>query len=486
MTECDEGLFRTPSRRDRDRVRYSREFQRLKGVTQVAHAGEAYLYHDRMTHSIKVAQVANSLSKIFHDRHNVSTEVTAGIDLPSTENTLANLLDPYIVEAAAHAHDLGHPPFGHAGEDELNDLVSHYSREVEGIEEIGFEGNAQSFRIVSRLSTHQDVEEGLNLTRATLNGMMKYPWSREDDSQHDNRGKWGYYPSDSDCFNWVRDGLGDYRNSGGLNDDRQTIEAQIMDYADDLTYAVHDLEDFYRSGIIPLHEIFREAIDEETMPSSDLGPYQRYTVSSRDHLDEFEDYLAKESDIDPNEVDVSEIFHGFAMEFDGSSKALVTPFEGTDGECSELKEFTSQLISQFLEADRKESPKHVYLNEVSNDPTLYNLVHSGYDNHIEVLKELTEFYVISNPTLMQQQQGQRRILQELFDVLYEEADSEKLPKSAIPTPYRDYLKQFDELDYSRTRLVTDLISSLTEKQAIELHKRLCGTSPGTLQEDIIG
>ncbi|OYR56541.1 deoxyguanosinetriphosphate triphosphohydrolase family protein [Halorubrum halodurans] len=480
-----EGLFRTPSRRDRDRVRFSREFRRLKAVTQVAHAGESYLYHDRLSHSLKVAQVASSLVKIFHERSDVSPEVTAGINFPDKSDKLGKFLDPYVVEAAAHAHDIGHPPFGHAGESELNRLVKHYSTTEEDIAEIGFEGNAQSFRVVTRLAAHRDANSGLNVTRATLNGMLKYPWSRRDDAMENNDEKWGYYPSDSDAFEWARNGLDDYRTSGPLKKERQTLEAQIMDYADDLTYAVHDLEDFYRSGIIPLHEIFRESLDEI---SSKRRPddLKRYSVSSRDHLDDFEDYLETESDIDPNEVEVAEIFASFAMEFDGSSKALVTPFEGTDAERRELNEFTSQLISKFLEADRKENPQAVYLESIPTDEDGFNLNTERYRVHIELLKALTEFYVISNPTLMQQQHGQRRVLSELFEALYGEADPEKVTKSAIPMPYRDRLKNIGESGTSRTRLVADLISSLTEKQTLRLHKRLCGDSPGSLQNNIIG
>ncbi|MDB2225938.1 dNTP triphosphohydrolase [Halorubrum ezzemoulense] len=483
--DSSEGLFRTPSRRDRDRVRFSREFRRLKTVTQVAHAGESYLYHDRLSHSLKVAQVASSLVKIFHERHNVSPEVTAGINFPSENDKLGRFLDPYVVEAAAHAHDIGHPPFGHAGENELNRLVKHYSTTEEDIAEIGFEGNAQSFRVVTRLAAHREANSGLNVTRATLNGMLKYPWSRGDDAIQNNDEKWGYYPTDTDAFEWARDGLDDYRTSGPLNEKRQTLEAQIMDYADDLTYAVHDLEDFYRSGIIPLHEIFREALDEVDKKGS-TGNLNKYTVSSRDHLDDFEDYLETDSNIDPNEVDVAEIFSNFVKEFDGSSKALVTPFEGTDAERRELNEFTSQLISKFLEANRKKSPKAVYLEPIPGDKDGFDLNTDEYKIHIELLKALTEFYVISNPTLMQQQHGQKRVLSELFESLYGEADPKKVTKSAIPMPYRDRLKNLNESGISRTRLVADLISSLTEKQTLRLHKRLCGDSPGSLQNSIIG
>ena len=150
-------------------------------------------------------------------------------------------LDPDVVEAASLAHDLGHPPFGHDGEEVISELLDSCDRD-------GFEGNAQSFRIVTRLATHTDNtaaptdEVGLNLTRATLNAILKYPWLRSEPGKP--RDKWGAYGADRTRFEWARSGWSD-----GLC----SLESRLMDWADDVTYAVHDLEDFYRAGLIPLH-----------------------------------------------------------------------------------------------------------------------------------------------------------------------------------------------------------------------------------------
>ena len=229
---------RDPYQRDRDRVLYSPEFRRLTGVTQVASASEGDIFHNRLTHSLKVAQVgrrlAERLSTEFHDE----VETWGGLDAD-------------VVEAAALAHDLGHPPFGHDGEEVLCELVDE-----SGLD--GFEGNAQSFRIVTRLAAHADNDRdnqgglwgnvGLNLTRATLNALLKYPWRRAPFGK--GHRKWGAYRVDKHRFDWTRVGWGD-----GV----VSLEAQLMDWADDVTYAVHDLEDFYRAGLIPIHRLVNPA-----------------------------------------------------------------------------------------------------------------------------------------------------------------------------------------------------------------------------------
>ena len=155
-------------------------------------------------------------------------------------------LSPDVVEAAALAHDLGHPPFGHTAEEELDKLM----RAV-GVYD-GFEGNPQSFRVVTKLSIRNTEFPGLNLTRATLNAILKYPWHRQADLPERSK-KWGAYPSEKDEFAWVRE--------DETQDHLKSAEAELMDFADDIAYAIHDVEDFFRTGLIPLDRLFRD--DEE-------------------------------------------------------------------------------------------------------------------------------------------------------------------------------------------------------------------------------
>jgi dGTPase len=193
------SLVRTEAQLDRDRILYCPHFSRLADVTQVRTLESDQLVHNRLTHSLKVAQIARRITeKLLEDQR-------------SDQRELANewQLNPDVSEAAGLAHDLGHPPFGHIAEDELNLLVSNSDPLVEG-----YEGNAQSFRIVTRLGVSdtwpvQDPEStnalGLNLTKATLNAILKYPWLHLENDKKKN--KWGAYASEKEIFERTRENL---------------------------------------------------------------------------------------------------------------------------------------------------------------------------------------------------------------------------------------------------------------------------------------
>jgi dGTPase len=184
--------MRTEAQRDRDRILYSSAFLRLGHVTQVASPEAGYNFHSCLTHSMKVAQVARGLAQ--------RMKALAGQGKLDTGSTrLVECLDEDAAEAAALAHDLGHPPFGHLAEKVLQAKSSHAT----------FEGNPQSFRIVTRLALRSHQAGGLNLTRRTLNGILKYPWLRAEEPP-ERLEKWGAYAdSDSQVFHWTRRGLPD-------------------------------------------------------------------------------------------------------------------------------------------------------------------------------------------------------------------------------------------------------------------------------------
>ncbi|MDN5791647.1 MAG: HD domain-containing protein, partial [Brevibacterium aurantiacum] len=155
---------------DIERIRFSPFFSRLAAVTQVIpQAGSGTVIHNRLTHSLKVSAVARSIA------------ITLNNSDERTRTLLSELggCDPVVVQAAAAAHDMGHPPFGHLGEKELDRV----SRSVLRLPD-GFEGNAQTFRILTALDSCDATARGLNLTRAVKAAVLKYPWARSDWTQH--------------------------------------------------------------------------------------------------------------------------------------------------------------------------------------------------------------------------------------------------------------------------------------------------------------
>lgn len=258
----DSADVRTESERDRGRLSYSPYLRRLAGVTQVVSPDlNAARMHTRSSHTHKVALVAREIADAITRR--AATDTTAADTIRA-----AGGLDVAACEAAGLAHDLGHPPFGHAGEERLNARL----RRV-GVRD-GFEGNAQSFRIVTRLDRNKPTRiNGLDLTNVTLAAISKYPWTRrKDDSDDDDvMQKFGAYSTEAEELKRSRRAIMAGSAARGI---RQTLEASVMDLADDLAYAVHDLEDFFAAGAInPIsaRTDVEDAIDSVTAQAGDWG-----------------------------------------------------------------------------------------------------------------------------------------------------------------------------------------------------------------------
>jgi dGTPase len=413
---------RSSAQRDRDRILYSSAFRRLSGITQVASPGEFYPVHNRLTHSLKVAQVGRSLAlHLLRDSKNRDLAPHIGG------------LDPDVVEAAGLAHDLGHPPFGHIAETELDQLLVEDSYGGSVLE--GYDGNAQTFRIVTRLAVRYRHSPGLNLTRATLRAILKYPWKRAlEGKRHD---KWGVFASESADFEWCC-------QDSPLGMNERSLEAQLMDWADDIAYAVHDMEDFFRAGLIPLDRLATDSLERSRFLQE---------VAIRGQLDAAEQDQAEQA---MNRTGIVEI-------------GLPGPFYGSQIDRSALRGFTSSLIGKYVGGS-------VNLVKANSD-SVKLAIDPDHAAEVKILKALTWHYVIESPSLQALRFGQRSLIRSLFEIFCTAAHDGD--GSIFPRYFRDELDRDSGDGRTAKRLVADLISGMSEAQAIAVHQRLTGQALGS-------
>ena len=421
---------RGPFQRDRDRIIYTSAFRRLAWVTQVVSAEEGEPFHNRLTHTLEVAQIGRRLAEKLR------------ADQPDEADSVGGV-DPEVVEAAALAHDLGHPPFGHAAERELDRLM----REAEIPD--GFEGNPQSFRVVAKLAIRDRESPGLNLTRATLDAILKYPWFRQTTPPERNR-KWGAYNSERKEFEWVR--------GPEPRDFRKSAEAEIMDFADDIAYAVHDVEDFYRTGLIPLDRL----------------------VKDDDEVDKFLDGTFSNLESNGRSAPFGKDECKSAFKEILESTPVIDPYSGTGEQRARLRSLTAGLIGRYVNALKLQVPGASIERRVH--------IEEWVEIELFVFKQLTWYYVINNSALASQQFGQRRIIGQLFEIFSGAAEEKML--DIFPASYRDRMQEmirdgrYDSKE-ERVRVVADLIAGMTEHQAVSMYQRLTGVWLGTVMDTIV-
>jgi len=424
--ETSYGSWRTAGQIDRDRLLYSPHLARLAEVTQVRAMDGGYLVHNRLTYSLKVSQLSRRIAeKLINDWSGKRDELD---------------LDPDVAEAAGLAHDMGHPPFGHIAEEELNELLQ--KKPTAG----GYEGNAQTFRIVTRLSVsdsapkdkHQSVQPALNVSRATLNGILKYPWLEGSGPDMKQKNKWGAYKSESKFFDWAREGSGN-------SDYRRSLTAEVMDWADDITYAIHDMVDFHCAGLIPLHLIADGLRSKDSVARAEVerffdGAGSRDPAIFKDK-ERYRRLLGKAFDL----------------------LTISGPYQGTLEENRDLWYFTSELISLYTQAIQLKSADALRseARPVTIEPDL--------KDQTRILKQLTWHYVICHSDLATMQYGQRRMIRELFEVYCDAARKEKL--DLFPIGFAQMIKR-DQDDTLSERWAADFISALTEREVYKLHRRL--------------
>lgn len=381
---------RTEFARDRARIIHSFALRRLAAKTQVAVPWATDFPRTRLSHSLECAQVGREL----------------GAALGA---------DPDLMEGACLAHDIGHPPFGHNGEEALNQIAASCG---------GFEGNAQSIRLLIRLEAKTVLPDGksigLNLTRASLDAATKYPWSRAVNAK-----KFGVYEDDLEIFNWYRSGV-----ATGVT----SMEAQIMDWSDDVAYSVHDLEDSLVSGQIKLDQL-----------SNDLP--KLFKVAQQMYL-----------------ADITESEMQSALAALQKLSCWPRYYDGTHRSLARLKDLASQLIGRFAQAAEVATQEKYG----DGDLTRYNanlVVPRAQRVEVALLKSMAGHYVINASDSQIRYGEQQRLLTELVQVILQSA-----PDTLESFFLQDW--QNANTDQARLRVVIDQVASLTDPGAVALHKRL--------------
>ncbi|WP_280666223.1 MULTISPECIES: deoxyguanosinetriphosphate triphosphohydrolase [unclassified Kitasatospora] len=411
VPEPDKRPGRTAFQRDRARVLHSAALRRLAGTTQVVAPMRSDFPRTRLTHSLECAQVGRELGAALG-------------------------CDPDLVETACLAHDIGHPPFGHTGEQALDQAAEGCG---------GFEGNAQSLRILTRLEPKRFApldgspaglapwpgrSVGLNLTRAALDAATKYPWARGGHPVDPASSKFGVYTDDLPVFHWLR---------SGTPQDRKCFEATVMDWSDDVAYSTHDVEDGLQAGHIDPAALRSGGERAELFKVA-----ERYAPDAEP--EEFGEALDR--------LQAEEWWPGG---YDGSARARAG-----------LKDLTSQLIGRFCLA-AEQATRERYGPDRLTRYEAELVVPRGVRVECAVLKAVAVRYVMQRDEQAQLRSRQRIVIAELAEQLTRRAPEGLDPVFAA-------LYQEAEDDRAALRAVIDQIATLTDASALALHARLTGAA----------
>ncbi|MCZ9300542.1 deoxyguanosinetriphosphate triphosphohydrolase [Corynebacterium marquesiae] len=391
------GLFA----RDRARVLHSAALRRLADKTQVVGPRDGDTPRTRLTHSLEVGQIARSIG--------------SGLGL-----------DPDLCDMAGLTHDIGHPPYGHNGENALNEVALN-----------GFEGNAQTLRILTRLEPKVIVDDdhgqpqsyGLNLTRAALDGACKYPWTKTNPDGTTNR-KYGAYDEDAHLLEWLRE---------GHTDNRKCIEAQVMDWSDDIAYSVHDVEDGIISRRISLNVLW-DLVELAQLAEKGAKAFG----GTADELLEAADSLRNLSVIN-----------------------AIGDFDYSLRDYANLKKMTSELVGRYVGATvgaTGEANSELIASNTLGRMHGDLIVPKQAEAEVKLLKTIAVLYVMDEPAHLARQDRQRERIYRVYDYLVAGAPG------SLDATFRLWWEQADS-DAARDRAIIDQIASMTESRLERLARR---------------
>ena len=397
-----QGSSRGEFARDHARVIHSSALRRLGAKTQVLSPSGGDFARTRLTHSLEVAQIGREMA----------------LDLG---------LNPDLVDMACLAHDLGHPPFGHNGEKALNNWAHQIG---------GFEGNAQTLRLLTRIEQKVGGEHGasvgLNLTRASLDAACKYPWTLAQataDTGADHSIKFGVYDDDLPIFEWMRIGAPERRKS---------VEAQVMDFADDVAYSVHDFEDAIVSGYIDVALLNDKGFEWELIQK--ISEWNGFSIAS----DELREAL-------------------FNLQ---NEQHWIRSYSASPRDFGQLKNLTSALIGRFVSRTTQAIVDTSPVESLARFGALL-VVPASVRAEIAVLKGIVSAFLMSHESRRPFYEWQRAILGELADALFA-ANGQHLDAYCTQA----WQAATDEI--AQRRVIVDQVACLTDQSALQIHNRLVG------------
>jgi len=451
--------YRTPWRRDYGRLIHSPSFRRLQGKTQLFPGKESDFFRNRLTHSLEVAQIAKSIAIKLND------------DLEKAGEK--HRIEPDIVEFAGFAHDLGHPPFGHFGEEALDKKMANFG---------GFESNAQTLRILTTTEKRHFIKNttlgidskggnkrvGLNLTVRSLASILKY--DHEIPFSKNKRKSWpekGYYITEKDTVKFIKKKICNNKQYAGQF---KTVECQIMDIADDIAYSVYDLEDSFKAGFIKPIDLIcasdeviqavRLAVNGKlniTISEGDVRERIKaiffYTFGQPIHFEHWPVQLTKE---------LAEYMHRASIEITNRMSNEIA-----ENAYARMR-FTSRLVGAAI--------RKVTIGKINRATPALSQVKFEHEKNIdvEILKNIVYYSQILSPKIRMIAFRSKDIVDSIFNALSEK-DGYMLMPDDFRAIYRAIKKQAGQ-----KRVICDFIAGMTDRYALEFYGRLVSENSQTI------